>query len=180
MNSKQRITVKQIRLVQTAVRAAGLRSKNDDGRYRLLLGQYVQSNGGRVVSCKQLSNFQLDDRLAIWESMGWRYPGKPENFCREKVANQSRSQLASYAQTEGIRHLAGDLGWKDHQLAGMIERMTHGNASSVVDLTPGQGHIMIEALKSMLSRKTGKTYPTLKDVESDMKGVARDGKKKAG
>ena len=62
----------------------------------------------------------------------------------------------------------------------MIERMTHGKASSVVDLTPGQGHIMIEALKSMLSRKTGKTYGTLKDVESDMKGVARDGKKKAG
>ena len=168
----------QIKLVQTAVRAAGLRHKNDDGRYRLLLSQYIQPNGRKVTSCKQLNNHQLDDLLAICESLGWRYPGKPETFCRDRVVK--KSHLASCAQIEGIRNLAGDLGWNDHQLAGMVERMTKGKAASVVELTPRQGHILIEALKSMLSRQTGITYSTLKDVESDMKGVARDGKKKAG
>lgn len=167
----------QIKLVQTAVRAAGLRHKKDDGRYRMLLLQYIQANGRKVTSCTQLNNHQLDDLLAICESLGWRYPGKAETFCRDRVVKQSH--LASCAQTNAIRYLAGDLGWNDHQLAGMIDRMTSGYAYILDELTPRQGHNIIEALKSMLSRQTGKTYKTLKDVERDME-VAKDGKKKAG
>ena len=69
----------QIKLVQVAVRAAGLRGKGFDGRYRLLLGQYHQPNGQPVTSCKQLNNWQIDDLLAICESHGWRCPGKADD-----------------------------------------------------------------------------------------------------
>jgi len=164
----------QIKLVQTAVRAAGLRTTTFEGRYRFLLSHYTQSNGSPVTSCKQLNNWQLDDLLAICEAHGWRMPGKPADYYRQLVAR--RGDYASFAQQQAIKHLAGDLGWNELQLGGMIERMTGGSVKSPSRLKPGNAYKIIEALKAMLSRETGKQYSSLKEVQKDME--ATDGKEK--
>lgn len=164
----------QVKLIQTAVRAAGLRVGTDDGRYRLLLAQYRQSNGKPVTSCIYLSNHQIDDFLAICESLGWQYPGKAKNHFRNKIA--LKGDLASYGQQSAVEHLAGDLGWDEHQLGGMLERMTDGKVNSVVALSASQAYKVIEALKSMLGRQTGRKYGNLKAVKSDME--VTDGTKK--
>jgi len=163
----------QIRLVQVAVRSAGLRSKSSEGRYRLLLGQYKQPDGRPVNSCKQLNNYQLDDLLAICEAHGWRMPGKTETFYRQNIIGSSN--YASYAQREAIKHLAGDLGWQEHQLCGMIKRMTREKKTSIVLLSPAEAYNIIEALKIIIGRKQGKQYTNLKEIQKDME-VARDGK----
>jgi len=165
----------QIKLVQTAVRTAGLRSKRFGGRYRLLLGQYKQPNGQPVKSCKQLNNYQLDDLLAICEAHGWRMPGKDENFYRSKIG--ARYSTASFAQQSAIQHLAGDLGWGDVQLAGFLKRMTSGFATNVNALTPAQAYQIIEGLKAILTTETGKNYSNLKQVEKDFE-VVTDGQQK--
>ncbi len=165
----------QIKLIQTAVRAAGIRGKNFEGRYRMLLGQYIQSNGGPVTSCKQLNNSQLEDMLAICEANGWRMPGKPIDFYRSKVAQGS--DYASFAQQSAIGYLKGDLGWSDEHLAGFLRRMTEKDGwfvSDVASLSPGQGYKIIEALKKILGRERGKNYTNLKQVQEDME-VATDG-----
>ena len=164
----------QIKLIQTAIRAAGLRTKHFDGQYRLLLRQYLQPNGKPVTSCKQLNNSQLEDLLAICEAHGWRMPGKPENFYRFKRATES--DIASFAQQSAIKKLGGDLGWNDAQLGGMLKRMTGGFATAVTALSPGQAYKIIEALKAILTRDTGKSYSTLKEVQEDME-VVTDGQK---
>ena len=156
----------QIKLVQVAVRAAGLRTSRFEGRYRLLLGQYRQPNGQPVESCKQLNNMQLEDMLAICESYGWRMPGEPENYYRLKRGVAELT--ASFAQQKAIEYLAGDLGWKESQLGGFLKRMTGGFAANVVSLNPAQAYNVIEALKAMLSRETGKEYENLKEIEGDM------------
>lgn len=162
----------QIKLVQTAVRAAGLRTKRFDGRYRMLLAQYKQSNGRPVKSCKQLNNSQLDDLLAICEAHGWRLPGKPDNHYRFKVATQL--SIASFAQQSAVKHLAGDLGWNDVQLTGMLRRMTGGFVTNVAALSPAQAYNIIEALKAILSRENNKQYSNLEEIQEDME--AKDGK----
>lgn len=159
----------QIKLVQIAAKAAGIRPKGFDGRYRMLLGQYKRPDGSVVTSCKHLNNFQLEDFLAICESHGWSYPGKDKNFYRKRVANKYKN--ASFAQQSAIKHLAGDLGWNDYQLAGFIKRMTEKNGwfiQDVASLMPAQAYKIIEALKSILTRKTGKDYSDLKDIQKDM------------
>ena len=157
---------RQIKLVQKAVRTAGIRKPKDDRRYRLLLAQYKRPNGSPVKSCKQLNNSQLDDLLALCESLGWRMPGKAEDHFRRKVATQET--VASFAQQVAIKHLAGDFGWNNGQLGGMLKRMTGGFATSASALTPAQAHNVIEALKAMLSRERGTRYTTLKQIKDDM------------
>jgi len=143
----------QIKVVQIAVRAAGLRHKDSDGQYRLLLSQYKQPNGSHVTSCKQLNNSQMEDLLAICESMGWRYPGKAENYFRQKIAHDTG--LASYAQQSAIKKLAGDLGWNFKQLSGFVFKITKHRVDSTVTLSPGEAYAIIEALKSMFLRNIG-------------------------
>ena len=167
------LNTQQIKLVQTAVRAAGLRNGRADGRYRLLLAQYKQGSGRPVTSCKQLNNMQLEDLLAICESHGWRMPGKPVNYFRFKVATESH--IASFAQQSAIKHLAGDLGWNDEQLAGMLKRMTGGFVTNVAALSPAQAHEIIEALKAMVGRQEGKQYTNLQQIKEDKEAVT-DGK----
>ena len=166
----------QIKLLQVAVRKAGLRGKGFDGRYRLLLSQYKQPDGRAVTSCKQLNNWQLDDLLAICESHGWQMQCKAPDYYQKKVA--SRSQFASYAQQQAIKYLAGDLGWDDPQLCGFIGRQTNHKVTNIITLSPEQAYGIIEGLKAILGRKTGKRYSSLTQVQTDME--ARDGKKQAG
>ncbi|KPL21779.1 MAG: hypothetical protein AMJ75_09340 [Phycisphaerae bacterium SM1_79] len=161
----------QIKLVQTAVRSAGLRNGKADGRYRLLLGQYKQPNSKPVTSCKQLNNMQLDDLLAICESLGWCYPGKADNYFRFKVA--TNTHVASFAQQSAINHLAGDLGWNAEQLGGMLKRMTGGFVSNVAALSPAQAYKVIEALKAIIGREEGKQYSNLQQIKEDQE--AKDG-----
>ena len=160
------LTKAQRRLIQTAVRAAGLKSRQFEGRYRLLLGQYEQPNGEPVTTCKQLNHGQLEDLLAICEAYGWRMPGKPDDHYRLKRAHKGR--VASFAQQEAIKHLRGDLGWNDYQLGGFLKRITNGFADTVVALTPSQAYNVIEAFKAMLGRQAGKEYNSLKEVQADM------------
>ena len=160
-----RINNRQIRLLQIAVKKAGLRSKNFDGRYRLLLGQYKQSNGRPVTSSVQLNSYQLEDLLAICESYGWQCPGKDANHFRKKAA--ASGKVASTAQQQAIEHLGRDLGWNEYDLGGMINRMTGGKSSSVVTLAPRQAYNIIEALKAILSRKAGKKYNKLNEIKDD-------------
>ena len=119
----------QIKMLQTAVRAAGLRSAKSEGRYRLLLAQYKRPGGKPVESCKQLNHRQLEDMLAICESYGWRMPGKAEDYFRRKRNRQDI--VASFAQQEAIKHLAGDLGWNEFQVGGLIKRITGDKADSL-------------------------------------------------
>jgi len=154
----------QIKLVQTAVRAAGLR---ESGQYYFVLKQYRQGDSKhKVTSCKQLNNWQMEDLLAICESLGWRHPGKGERFYRNRAAGRER--FASFSQQKMLEYLAGDLGWNEYQLAGMIERMTAGDKISIAQLAPGEAHGLIEALKEMFGRQTGKKYKNLKEIQHDM------------
>ena len=164
----------QIKLLQTALRSAGLRGKGFDGRYRMLLSQYRQPNRQPVTSCKQLNNYQLEDLLAICESYGWRMPGKAENCYRNKAAMANCVNVASFAQQKAIEHLAGDLGWNPAQLAGMCRRVTGRDDSDVPKLTPAGAYKVIEALKAILGRQTGKRYENLRQVQKDME-VPTDG-----
>jgi len=160
------LTKDQIKLIQIAVRAAGIRTPRNDGRYRLLLGQYLQPNGSPVTSCKQLNHGQLEDLLAICEAYGWRMPGKNDTYYRLKRARTEN--MASFAQQEAIRYLAGDMGWYDYQLEGLLKRMTGGFATNVIGLSPAQAYDVIEALKAMYSRQAGKEYQNLKEIQQDM------------
>jgi len=165
-------------MLQTALRAAGLRGKGSAGesRYRLLLGQYLQPSGSTVKSCKQLNNSQLEDMLALCESLGWRCPGKAENHFRCKAAAAVDSDIASFAQQAAIKHLAGDMGWTDNNLVGLIVKMTKGVAEGVEQLTSKQAWAIIECLKSMYGRQAGKKLNTLNDVKDDAEGKVTDGK----
>lgn len=154
----------QIKLVQTAVRAAGIRTGGQDGRYRLLLAQYKQSNGKPVTSCKQLSLAQMDDLLAICESLGWRHPKKGENFYRKKIEREIYHGGTSVAQAEMIKLLAGDLGMTDENLKTFILRMTGQRTDSLLMASQSESWKITEALKAMLSRRDGKQYKTVADV----------------
>lgn len=157
---KRPLKPEQIKLLQTAVRAAGLRTAGQDGRYRLLLAQYDCS------SCKDLSNEQLDDLLAICEGLGWRHPDKPADFFRTRARAARDSHWATAAQQAAIRHLAGDLSWTAANLGGMLHRMTQGRTDCLTLLTRADGYTVIEALKAMLGRRDGKSYKTLSDAEA--------------
>ena len=100
-------------------------------------------------------------------------PGKPENHFRFKVATESH--IASFAQQSAIKHLAGDLGWDNSQLAGMLKRMTGGFVTNTAALKPGQAYNVIESLKAIVGREKGKHYSNLKQIEKDYMEVARDG-----
>jgi len=164
----------QIKLVQTAVRAAGLRSKVFEGQYRFLLSHYTQPSGRPVTSCKQLNNMQLDDLLGICEAHGFRHPGKPDDFYRTRIAKNYG--IASFAQQSAVKKLAGDLGWNEFQVGGLIKRLTAGEVTSITALTPRHAYKVIEALKAILSRQDGKQYSNLKEIEQDYMEAATDGK----
>lgn len=159
----------QIKLVQTAVRGAGIRTAKFDGRYRMLLAKYKQSNGRPVTSCKQLNRGQIDDLLAICESLGWRHPGKSETYYRDRIEKDVYNAGASYAQTEAIGHLAGDLGMSEEHLKRFVLRMTNQRTDSLLLASQREAWAITEALKNMLSRKDGKNYQTLADVTSAYK-----------
>jgi len=159
----------QIKLVQCAARGAGLRGDrfSPDGRYYMLLGQYRTNRCQKVTSCKQLTRDQMDDFLAICESLGWRHPGKPEGFYRDKVRHSREVDHAvSYAQIAVIKHLAGDLGMNDEQLGAFIGRMAKGQ-TSLIQLMDWQAGKVIEGLKAMLGRRDGRTYETVADVAQE-------------
>jgi hypothetical protein len=134
------------------------------------LGKYKSRNGSPVTSSKQLSNWQLDDLLAICESQGWRYPGRPDDFFRKKRARESTypDRCARYAQQEAIKYLAGDLGWRLAQVCGLAERILGKKGIHIVMLTPGEAYKVIEALKAILGRERDKTYANLNEVMEDM------------
>jgi hypothetical protein len=137
-----------------------------DGRYYFLLSQYRQPSKAPVTSCKQLNNSQTEDLLAICEANGWRMPGKPEDFYRQKVARQT--DYANFSMQKAIKYLAGDLGWNDYQLGGMLKRMTNDKVDDAAYLTPREAYKVIEALKAMLERKIGKQFNNLKDIKEEM------------
>lgn len=171
----------QIKLVQMAVKQAGIRQPKCDGRYRMLLGQYRQPNGSPVTSCKQLNNWQLEDLLAICEAHGWRLPGKEETHFRDKVAKSVHSDIASFAQQSAIKNLSGDLGYSDEHLANFLRRQTGGigsdtAVSSVCSLSHRQAWGVIEALKIIIGKETGKRYSNLNDIKEDFSKEATDGK----
>lgn len=163
---------KQIKLIQTAVNTVGLRAS---GQYKLVLEQYHNRRGRPVTSCKDLNNAQIDNLLAICESMGWRHPDKPAWYYRNKDAQTN--EYASFAQQAAIRKMAGDLGWNDEQLAGMIKRVTRRQVTSLAGITPRMAYNLIEALKAMLGRGSEKVYKNLTEVQNDME-VAKDGQVK--
>ena len=156
----------QIKLLQTAVRAAGIRGKGFEGRYRMLLSQYRRPDGKPVTTCKDFNNSQLEDMLAICETHGWRMPGKAANHFQFLVG--TRGEGASFAQQAAIQYLAGDLGLSEPELSKFLKRMTGGFVTNVVALRAGQAYKIIEALKAILSRHTGQEYDNLKDVQEDM------------
>jgi hypothetical protein len=108
----------------------------------------------------------MEDLLAICEANGWRMPGKPEDFYRQKVAKQT--DYANFSMQSAIKHLAGDLGWNDLQLGGMLKRLTNDKVSDIAYLTPHEAYKVIEALKAMVQRKTGKHYKNLSEVKDDL------------
>ena len=162
------VSNKQLKLIHTAARQAGLIVKKDDRRYRLLLAQYKTRDGGAATTSKQLNNSQIEDLLAICEAMGFD-SGKGPTWFRDKVA--AHGTFASFAQCSAIDKLRGDLGWNADNLKGMIGRMTAYSKSSVAELTTRQASNIIEALKNMTLRAKGLSPSTtlnqLKDTEVD-------------
>ena len=160
------VSNKQLKLIHIAARQAGLIEKKDDRRYRLLLAHYKGSNGKPARSSKQLNNSQIEDLLAICESMGWD-SGRGATHFRDKSA--AHGYLASFAQQSSILYLRGDLGWNADNLKGFICRMTAGVKFSVAELTPKEASNIIEALKNMTIRDKGMspntTLSELKDME---------------
>ncbi|MFA5187015.1 MAG: phage protein GemA/Gp16 family protein [Patescibacteria group bacterium] len=158
----------QIKLVQMAAKGAGLRGGrySPDSRYYLLLGQYKQSNGKPVTSCKQLTRDQVEDFLSICESMGWQHPMHGPNYYQNKKRwySNERTSGISTAQAECIRHLAGDLGMTAEHLKTFCLRMTNHLYDSVTVMSAEFAWKMIEALKAMLGRRDGKQYETVADV----------------
>jgi hypothetical protein len=163
----------QIKLMQVAAKAAGLRTPSQDGRYRLILAQYKKPNGQLCASCKDLNNWQIDDFLAICESMGWRYPGQSETYCRDRAAKAYDGDFASFAQRQAIDYLAGDLGLTGEPIKAFIRRMTKQRTDSIVQLTPGEAYKIIEAMKAALSRRDGVNYETLNEVKTNYNGVLK-------
>lgn len=161
----------QIKLVQIAAKKAGIRTAKFDGRYRLLLGKYIQPNKQSVISCKQLNNSQLDDFLAICEACGWRMPGKPATFYRDKL--ELTGQIASFAQQEAIRHLSEDLGMTLIHLCNFIKIITQQKKDSLSFLSPAEAGKVIEGLKAILSKKTGRKINSLSQAKNYKE--ARDG-----
>lgn len=162
-------SAQQIRLIQAAARGAGLRDGNEDRRYYLVLHQFKTWRKSPVESCKDLNNSQIDDFLAICESMGWRYPGKSETFCRDKAAQAKDADHISYPQKTAIDHLAGDLGLTggigSDCLKHFISRMTKGRVQDVVMLSRREAYNIIEALKAQLSRNDERKYENCKDIQ---------------
>lgn len=157
---------KQLKLIHIAARQAGLIVKKDDRRYRLLLLHYVAPNGLPAKSSKQLNNTQIEDLLAVCESMGFD-SGRGEHHFRDKSARHG--YLASFAQQSAILYLRDDLGWNAENLKGFICRMTSGKKFSVAELAPKEGSNIIEALKNMFLRTHGMSPNTtlnqIKDTE---------------
>ena len=168
----------QIKLVQTAVRKAGIRQPKFDGRYRMLLSQYLQPNGKAVTSCKQLNNGQLDDILAICEAQGFRQPGKSETFYRDKI--NKIGDIANFAQQRAIKYLAEDLGMTDLHLNNFIKVMTKDKCSSIVELPTKQAYKIIEALKAILKRKTGVKFDSLQSIKEYFAPAVSQGETIAG
>lgn len=160
----------QIKLVQTAVRAAGIRTKEFDGRYRMLLANF-RNKRGPIESCKDLNMYQLEDLLAICESHGWQHPGKTVDFYRKK--REKAGDYASFAQQEAIKHLAGDLGWTDEHLKNFVAKF---KAEKQQYPTAKEAYKIIEALKAILSKETGKKYNNLKQIQEEFKEAVTDGK----
>lgn len=152
-----------------AARGAGLRGNRHqpDGRYYMLLRQYKQSNGKPVDSCKQLTGDNMEDFLAVCESMGWVHPRLGPHYYQDKIRRYARHEecLASYGSRAAIKHLAGDLGMTADGLKAFIRRMTGGTYETVTLLGHEYAWKVIEALKAMLSRKDGVNYETLDDVK---------------
>jgi hypothetical protein len=162
----------QIKLIQTAARAAGLRNGKQDGRYRMVLAQY------RVKSSKDMTNAQIDDFLAICEALGWRYPGKPETYFRSRAAASADGRMASWAQLEAIGHLSGDLGFQggDISMAKFISRMTCGRVDAKEQLTLDEAWTIISSLKAMLQRRDGVKYKNCTDIKTTYTEVKEHGK----
>lgn len=156
------LTADQIKLVQVAARAVGLRLKGFDGRYRMLLSQYIKSDGSAVTSCKDLNKYQFEDFLAICESLGFRSPGKSDTYYRDIVSQSG--ELASYAQQKAIEHLRGDCGWSVDNLNQFILKMT-GKALTVSTISTAQAAKIIEAFKAILGRTGGRNFKSLKEVQ---------------
>ena len=60
-------------------------------------------------------------------------------------------------------------------MSGMVKRQTAGRIEHVQQLRADEAHGLIEALKNILSRETGRSYKNLTEVQQDME--ATDGKK---
>jgi hypothetical protein len=173
---KSKLNKGQIQLIQVAVRAAGIRGEFGDKRYRMVLAQYTKPSGGPCTSSKDLGPEQMEDLLALCESMGFRMLGKSATCCRDKVAMRAiDGHRASCGQQAAIRHLAGDLGWDDRQLRGMIERMTGRRCQSELTLSRQDAWQLTEAMKAMLLRQTGIKGSNLKQIQTSME-AKNDGK----
>jgi len=158
----------QIQLIQVAVRAAGIRGECGDKRYRMVLAQYKKPSGGPCTSSKDLNPEQMEDLLALCESMGFRMLGKSATCCRDKVAMRAiDGNRASAGQQAAIRHLSRDLGWDDRQLRGMIAHYTQGRCNSELSLSKKDAWGLTEAMKAMVHR-TGIRGTNLKAIKQSM------------
>jgi hypothetical protein len=158
------VTNDQLKLIHLAARRAGLIDASGDRRYRLLLAQYKTPGARPVRSSKELNNFQIEDFLAICESLGFD-SGKGPTHYRDLVAG--RGNLSGFAQRSAIDYLRGDLGWTPEQLKGMVRRMTHDRTDSLFSTTVREASNLIEALKNMLSRQRGVSYTNLSSITQD-------------
>lgn len=156
----------QLKLIHQAARAAGLIDKTGDQRYRLVLRQYRDRDGRPAASSKQLSNQQIDDLLALCESLGFRLPNRPSHYFRDKAAAGYRQ--ATIPTLAALRQLAGDLGWTEAHLANFLRRMARpGETADLAALPPRLAYVAIEAMKAIFNRTSGMDFvrqPTLDDV----------------
>jgi hypothetical protein len=138
------MTPDQIKLIHVAA-----------GKARLNRAQYemMLRNVAGVESCKELTNAQFEDCMAVLEDEGFE-----GHYWRDKVAARAGGGRATermiwkitelHAQYEELR---GD-GDPHYELSGLVARATKNRTRSFGELTPREAWNMIEQIKKMIER----------------------------
>jgi hypothetical protein len=147
---------KEIKLIHAAANQVGF----NRAQYEALLW-----NTAGVASCKELSQSQFEDCMAVLEDSGFRQPMPPgiapqEDYWRSRV--RQRSQFASPRFVWLIhklfddyraptRHLTFEVAGQ-YKLAGLVRNASRDRTEDPRQLQPREAWNLIETLKAIVAR----------------------------
>jgi Protein of unknown function (DUF1018) len=131
-------TPNQLRLVHIASRQLAL----NEPQYRAVL-----QNTAGVESAKELDNVGIEDVMAVFEDLGFRQTGEPEDYWRSKV--QRRGAIANERLVRRIELSAAS---SRYCLPALCEKFSRGRTQVASKLTPQEAYQLIEMLKASNAR----------------------------